>query len=400
MFDPRVQQLSDIYARLFETVVEQSRLLAPIIIDRANGITTALGKSIQQQETQKIAKAALGLIDAYGEMDGNDTKIYKSDAFVIRQQGQLIGIHHRQDELTDFVNPLMEFTIGKNNQVAIKTPPKAMLPAEKEEFLMVSDRLESGLPDPKTDLRDLAAALGSLAPAGTLSTLESFRQTEALGLLNQILEKAKTDEIQVGDYLISRRRNLEDGKGQLCLKKGDRELVKYTVQKTPRGLIKQVDKLNLTQWDWQQIQFIAKNTKSLNSLDGSLVGSVGNQERLPFVSQIQVPLHPDLKKAWDYLNGHGWSVNTQAGNDRIKATLEQSKGRLSVAEQRELYYKCLLHHQELMSAPNPIQLPSIKDVMKDLERWRKEAISAHYTPIQHLVINREKVADTQAEIAL
>jgi hypothetical protein len=235
---------------------------------------------------------------------------------------------------------------------------------------------------------------------GTLSTLESFRQTEALGLLNQILEKAKTDEIQVGDYLISRRRNLEGGKGQLCLKKGDIELVKYTVQKTPQGLIKQVDKLNLTQWDWRQIQFIAKNTKYLNSLDASLVGSVGNQERLPFVSQIQVPLHPALKKAWDYLNGHGWSVNTQVGNDRIKATLEQSKGRLSVAEQRELYYKCLLHHQELISAPNPIQLPLIQEVMRDLERWRKEAISAHYTPTQHLAINREKVADTQAEIAL
>jgi len=400
MFDSRVQQLSDIYARLFETVVEQSRLLAPIIIDRSNGIATTLGKSIQQQENQKIAKAALGLIDAYGEMDGNDIKFYKSDAFVIRQQGQLIGIHHRQDELTDFANPLMEFTIGKNDHFAIKTPPKAMLPAEKEEFLMVSDRLESGLPNAKTDLRDLAAALGSLAPAGTLSTLESFRQTEALGLLNQILKKAKTDEIQVGDYLISRRRNLEDGKGQLCLKKGDLELVEYTVQKTPQGLIKQLDKLNLTQWDWQQIQFIAKNTKSLNSLDGSLVGSVGNQERLPFVSQIQVPLHPDLKKAWDYLNRHGWSVNTQAGNDRIKATLEQSKGRLNVAEQRELYYKCLLHHQELMSAPNPIQLPSIQEVMKDLDRCRKEAISAHYTPTQHQAINREKVADTQAEISL
>ncbi|HAX80336.1 MAG TPA: hypothetical protein DCY88_32000 [Cyanobacteria bacterium UBA11372] len=400
MFDPRVQQLSEIYAQLFETVVEQSRLLAPIIIDRANGIATALGKSIQQQETQKIAQAALGLIDAYGEMDGNDTKIYKSDAFVIRQQGQLIGIHHRPDELTDFVNPLMEFTIGKNDHFAIKTPPKAMLPSEKEEFLMVSDRLESGLPNAKTDLRDLAAALGSLAPAGTLSTLESFRQTEALGLLNQILEKAKTDEIQVGDYLISRRRNLEDGKGQLCLKKGDLDLVKYTVQKTPQGLIKQLDKLNLTQWDWQQIQFIARNTKSLNGLDGSLVSSVGNKDSLPFVSQIKVPLHPALKKAWDYLNQHGWSVNTQAGNDRIKATLEQSKGRLSVAEQRELYYKCLLHHQELMSAPNPIHLPSIKDVMKDLERWRKQAISAHYTPIQHLAINQEKAADTQAEIAL
>ena len=409
MFDPRVQQLSDIYARLFETVVEQSRLLAPIIIDRANGIATALGKSIQQQETQKIAKAALGLIDAYGEMDGNDTKIYKSDAFVIRQQGQLIGIHHRPDELTDFANPLMEFTIGKNDSFVIKTPPKAMLPAEKEEFLMVSDRasrarlrdrFESGLPNAKTDLRDLAAALGSLAPAGTLSTLKSFRQTEALGLLNQILEKAKTDEIQVGDYLISRRRNLEDGKGQLCLKKGDRELVKYTVQKTPRGLIKQVDKLNLTQWDWQQIQFIARNTKSLNALDTSLAGSVANQNSLSFISQIKVPLHPALKKAWDYLNQHGWSVNTQEGNDRIKTTLEQSKGRLRVAEQRELYYKCLLHHQELMSAPNPIHLPSIKDVMKDLERWRKEVISAHYTPIQHLAINREKAADTQAEISL
>ncbi|MFB2981091.1 hypothetical protein [Microseira sp. BLCC-F43] len=41
MFDPRVQQLSDIYARLFETVVEQSRLLAPIIIDRSNAIARA-----------------------------------------------------------------------------------------------------------------------------------------------------------------------------------------------------------------------------------------------------------------------------------------------------------------------------------------------------------------------
>ncbi|MFB2982137.1 hypothetical protein [Microseira sp. BLCC-F43] len=313
---------------------------------------------------------------------------------------QLIGIHHRQDELTDFANPLMEFTIGKNDSFAIKTPPKGMLPAEKEEFLMVGDRLESGLPDPKTDLRDLAAALGSLAPAGTLSTLESFRQTEALGLLNQILEKAKTDEIQVGDYLISRRRNLEDGKGQLCLEKGDRDLVKYPVDKTPQGLIKQVDKLNLTQWDWQPIQFIAKNTKSLNSLDGSLVGSIGNKDSLPFVSQIQVPLHPDLKKAWEYLNQHGCPVNTQEENDRIKATLEHSKGRLSVAEQRELYYKCFLHHHELMSAPNPIHLPSIQEVMKDLDRWRKQAISAHYTPIQHLAINREKVADTQAEIAL
>ncbi|HAZ45313.1 MAG TPA: hypothetical protein DDW76_03280 [Cyanobacteria bacterium UBA11369] len=134
--------------------------------------------------------------------------------------------------------------ISKFPKVRVEVNLVALYPTknEKEEFIMVCDRLDSGLPNAKTDLRDLAAALGSLAPAGTFSTLESFRKIEVLGLLNQILEKAKTDEIQVGDYLISRRRNLEDGKGQLCLKKGDIDLVKYTVQKTPQGLIKQLDK--------------------------------------------------------------------------------------------------------------------------------------------------------------
>ena len=197
-------------------------------------------------ENIKIAQTAVEILKAYGEETGYGYKVYKSDAFVIKLEGSKYSIHHRRDELNYFGNSLMQFSLNSKGNPKIEIPPTQMLPVERQEFLMVGERLESGKKLPQlalADLRDIANNLGSLAPAGTFKTLESFRETEMLGLLNSALQKANTDTLTVGEYTLIRTRDVEAGLANLSLQKtaenGERrELLSFTLQKTDAGLTK------------------------------------------------------------------------------------------------------------------------------------------------------------------
>ncbi|MBW4435208.1 MAG: hypothetical protein KME28_26725 [Pelatocladus maniniholoensis HA4357-MV3] len=355
----------------------------------------------QKQENTNIAKAAKEMLKVYGETNPDGSRIYRSDAFVIRQQGDKYSIHRRRDELTNFANPLMEFTENSKGKIKITIPPTQMLPVERQEFLMVAERLESGKKLPQlanADLRDVANNLGSLAPAGTFKTLESFRQTEMLGLLNSALQKANTDTLTVGEYTISRTRNIEAGTANLSLYKtvqsGERkELLFFTLQKTDAGLTKQVEKLNISDWDLAQLKFISENAKAFE-LNHVLENSREQQHSKKSVSEIKVPLHPAIQKAWNQLETQGgskWHSSIRQENEQIRQNLQYFQGNLSITEQRELYFQ-ILAQQQLDSSTEQIKMPPLKEIMKDLISWRQEAISNKYTPKQHIPMTQEKTA--------
>ena len=218
-------------------------------------------------ENTKIAQTAVKILKAYGETLADGSRIYRSDAFVIRKEGEKYSIHHRRDELSNFSHSLMEFTVNSHHDIKLKIPPTQMLAVERQEFLMVAEKIsgEKKLPQlQNADIRDIANQLGSLAPAGTFATLESFRKTEVLGLLNSALQQAKTDNLTIGEYTISRSRDVEAGVAHLQLNKTNHqgeqeEMVSFTLQKTAEGIIKQVDYLNISDWDLTQLKFISRN---------------------------------------------------------------------------------------------------------------------------------------------
>lgn len=353
----------------------------------------------QQQEDVNIAKAAKEMLKTYGETLPDGGRIYKSDAFVIQHQGDKYSIHRRRDELTNFANPLMEFTQNSKGEIKIKTPSTQMLSVERHEFLMVGERLETGKKLPQLanlDLRDVANNLGSLAPAGTFKTLESFRETEMLGLLNSALQKANTDTLTVGEYTISRARDVEAGTANLSLHKtaesGERrELLSFTLQKTDAGLIKQVDKLSINDWDLAQLKFISENAKAFD-IGKTFTNKTGEQQRSnQSVSEIKVPLHPAIADAWNQLNAlddSKWHPELKQENERIKQNLQDFDGKLSIGEQRELYFQ-ILAQQRLDSSTEQNKIPTLKEIMKDLLSWRQEDISNKYTPKEYIPIAQE-----------
>ncbi|WP_017654858.1 hypothetical protein [Fortiea contorta] len=352
-----------------------------------------------KQENIKIAQTAVEMLKVYGEETGYGYKVYRSDAFVIKQSGSKYSIHHRRDELNQFHNPLMELSLNSKGKPKIEILPNQMLPVERQEFLMVGERLESGKKLPQLaniDLREVANNLGSLAPAGTFKTLESFRETEMLGLLNSALQKANTDTLTVGEYTISRTRNLEVGRANLSLYKtlesGERkELLAFTLQKTEQGLTKQVDKLSISDWDLNQLKFISENAKAFDL--GHTIGNLrGEQQSQESISEIKVPLHPAIQKAWNQLetlDSSKWHSSIRQENERIRQNLQDFGAKLSIAEQRELYFQ-ILAQERLESSAEQIKMPPLKEIMKDLLSWRHEAISHRYSPKEHIPMTQEQ----------
>ncbi|WP_235082148.1 hypothetical protein [Anabaena sp. 90] len=180
-----------------------------------------------------------------------------------------------------------------------------MLAVERQEFLMVAEKIsgEKKLPQlQNADIRDIANQLGSLAPTGTFATLESFRKTEVLGLLNSALQQAKSDILTIGEYTISRSRDVEAGVAQLRLHKTNHqgeqeEMVSFTLYKTAEGIVKQVDYLNMSDWDLTQLKFISRNAHLFDLEKYGLVDKArdGSKE-VKNIADIPVPLHPALKK--------------------------------------------------------------------------------------------------------
>ncbi|MBE9258673.1 hypothetical protein [Dolichospermum sp. LEGE 00246] len=343
-------------------------------------------------ENAKIAQPAVELLKAYGETLADGSRLYRSDAFVIRKEGERYSIHHRRDELSNFSHSLMEFTVNSRQDIKIKVPPTQMLAVERQEFLMVAEKIsgEKKLPQlQNADIRDIANQLGSLAPAGTFATLESFRKTEVLGLLNSALQQAKTDNLTIGEYTISRSRDLEAGVAQLQLHKtnhqGEEEMVSFTLHKTAEGIIKQVDYLNISDWDLTQLKFISRNAHLFDLEKYGLVDKArdGSKE-VKNIADIPIPLHPALKKVWqqverDNFNMDSSLINAEEVKTGIRDKFKKSQEMLSVGEQRELYFQLLvlqnLKHDDLQNQMSPL-----KEITNDLEQWRKETVSNQYTP--------------------
>ncbi|AFZ28583.1 hypothetical protein Cylst_6363 (plasmid) [Cylindrospermum stagnale PCC 7417] len=343
-------------------------------------------------ENAKIAQTAVEFLKAYGETLADGSRIYRSDAFVIKKEGERYSIHHRRDELSNFSHSLMEFTVNAHQDIKVKIAPTQILAVERQEFLMVAEKFSAGKTLPQlqnADIRNIANQLGSLAPAGTFATLESFRKTEVLGLLNSALQQAKTDTLTIGEYTISRSRDVEAGVAQLKLHKTNhqgtlQEMVSFTLHKTAEGIIKQVDYLNISDWDLTQLKFISHNAHLFDLEKYDLVDKArdGSKE-VKNIADIPVPLHPALKKVWQQVERDN-STNTSSliNGKEVKAgiqdKLEKSQEMLSVGEQRELYFQLLvlhnLKHDELQN-----QMPPLREMSNDLERWRKEVIANKYT---------------------
>nr|MDZ8063800.1 hypothetical protein [Nostoc sp. EkiNYC01] len=223
-------------------------------------------------ENKDIAETAIAMLKKYGTLEQDGSRIYRSDTFVIRQQTDTVSIHRRSDELFGWENSLMDFKLNKKEEPKITKKPTEMLPVERQEFLIVAEYLgDNGkLPDlNNADIRDVANSLGSLAPAGTIKTLEVFKQNEMLHTLNNVLIQADKEELTVGEFTIKRSRNPEKNRASLQLfktteQKGTQELVRFDLTKTEAGITKKVSKMNISDYDINQIKFIAQNASKLN----------------------------------------------------------------------------------------------------------------------------------------
>lgn len=303
-------------------------------------------------ENKDIASSATEMLKKYGTFEQDGSRIYRSDAFVIRQEGDKISIHRRSDELLGWKNSLMEFKPGKgNNDPKITKQPKEMLGVERQEFLMVGEYFQEkgSLPDlSNSDIRDVANSLGSLAPAGTIKTLKTFKENEMLDTLNNTLVQAGKDELTVGEFTIKRTPDPEGKKASLQLFKtsessSTHELVKFNLSKTEDGIKKEVAKMNISDYDINQIKFISQNTNKLNLehiFEGGQSPTPESQsQQIQSAGDIPVQLHPYITEEWREMTKRGgpaWGGAINQGNEEILQKLKDNDGKLPIADQREM----------------------------------------------------------------
>ncbi|MBE9206074.1 hypothetical protein IQ244_06015 [Nostoc sp. LEGE 06077] len=355
-------------------------------------------------ENKDIAETAIAMLKKYGTLEQDGSRIYRSDTFVIRQQGDTVSIHRRSDELFGWENSLMDFKLNKKEEPKITKKPTEMLPVERQEFLIVAEYLgDNGkLPDlNNADIRDVANSLGSLAPAGTIKTLEVFKQNEMLHTLNNVLIQADKEELTVGEFTIKRSRNPEKNRASLQLfktteEKGTQELVRFDLTKTEAGITKEVSKMNISEYDINQIQFIAQNAGKLN-----LEHIFGDEQSTPSttsapkkrviqaVGDLPVTVHPYIAKEWANMvkhGGPGWGGAMNQGNEEILQRINENNGKLPIADQREMYFKIMTHKatEAQKQGETVVDFVPLKDIMNDLQVWRGEEIRQQYTPTEHI----------------
>ncbi len=344
------------------------------------------------------------MLKKYGIIELDGSRIYRSDVFVIWQEGDTISIHRRSDELQGWSNSLMEFKPGKGNkEPKITKRPASMLGVERQEFLMVGEHLQDKgkLPDLSSrDIRDVANSLGSLAPAGTIKTLEVFKQNEMLDTLNNMLLAAGKDELAVGEFTIKRTRDPEGKKASLQLfktteERGTQELVKFDLTKTEEGIKKEVAKMNISDYDINQVKFIAQQQRKLN-LEQVFEGGQSPQAQQPPTPQpqqiqsagdIPVQVHPYIAQEWAEITRKGdpaWGGAINQGNEEILQKLKDNDGKLPIADQREMYLKIVSHktNEAQKQGESTIEFTPLKYIMQDLQQWRAEEIKQQFTPTQ------------------
>ncbi|KOP24311.1 hypothetical protein AMR41_21520 [Hapalosiphon sp. MRB220] len=355
-------------------------------------------------ENKDIAETAIAMLKKYGTLEQDGSRIYRSDTFVIRQQADTVSIHRRSDELFGWENSLMDFQLNKKEEPKITKKPTEMLPVERQEFLIVAEYLgDNGkLPDlNNADIRDVANSLGSLAPAGTIKTLEVFKQNEMLHTLNNVLIQADKEELTVGEFTIKRSRNPEKNRASLQLfktteEKGTQELVRFDLTKTEAGITKEVSKMNISDYDINQIKFIAQNASKLN-----LEQIFGDEQSTPTaasapkklviqaVGDLPVTVHPYIAEEWANIVKHGgpdWGGAMNQGNEEILQRINENNGKLPIANQREMYFKIMTHkaNEAQKQGETIVDFVPLKDIMNDLQVWRGEEIRQQYTPTEHI----------------
>ncbi|MEA5622106.1 hypothetical protein [Nostoc sp. UHCC 0251] len=353
-------------------------------------------------ENKDIAETATTMLKKYGTLEQDGSRIYRSDTFVIRQEGDTVSIHRRSDELFGWENSLMDFKLNKKEEPKITKKPTEMLPIERQEFLIVAEYLgDNGkLPDlNNADIRDVANSLGSLAPAGTIKTLAVFKQNEMLHTLNNVLIQADKEELTVGEFTIKRTREPENNRASLQLfktteEKGTQELVRFDLTKTEAGITKEVSKINISDYDINQVKFIAQNASKLN-----LEQIFGNEQSTPAAApkerviqaagDMPVKVHPYIAEEWANMVKHGspdWGKAMNQGNEEILQRINENDGKLPIADQREMYFKILNHktNEAEKKGETVVDFVPLKDIMSDLQQWRGEEIRQQYTPTEHI----------------
>jgi hypothetical protein len=352
-------------------------------------------------ENKEIAQTATAMLKKYGTLEQDSSRIYRSDAFVIRQEGDTIGIHRRSDELSGWQNSLMEFKLNKKEEPKITKKPTEMLGVERQEFLMVAEKLNDNgkLPDlDKDDIRDIANSLGSLAPAGTIKTLEVFKQNEMLHTLNNVLIQVDKEELTVGEFTIRRSRDPENNRASLQLfktteEKGTQELVRFDLTKTEAGITKEVSKMNISDYDINQVKFIAQHAQKLNleQIFGNEqpTAPTSKEQLIQTAGDIPVKVHPYIAEEWANMVKHGgpnWGGAMNQGNEEILQRIEDNDGKLPIADQREMYFKIMTYKAAVAEkkGENTMEFVPLKEIMKDLQQWRREAIKQQYTPTENI----------------
>lgn len=364
-------------------------------------------------ENKDIAETATTMLKKYGTLEQDGSRIYRSDTFVIRQEGDTVSIHRRSDELFGWENSLMDFKLNKKEEPKITKKPTEMLPIERQEFLIVAEYLgDNGkLPDlNNADIRNVANSLGSLAPAGTIKTLEVFKQNEMLHTLNNVLIQADKEELTVGEFTIKRSRDPKNNRASLQLfktteEKGTQELVRFDLNKTEAGITKEVSKMNISDYDINQVKFIAQNASKLN-----LEQIFGNEQSTPTAAaapkerviqaagDMPVKVHPYIAEEWANMVKHGgpdWGKAMNQGNEEILQRINENDGKLPIADQREMYFKILNHktNEAEKKGETVVDFVPLKDIMSDLQQWRGEEIRQQYTPTEHIPsLQRQTVA--------
>ncbi|MEH1791445.1 hypothetical protein [Nostoc sp.] len=364
-------------------------------------------------ENKDIAETAIAMLKKYGTLEQDGSRIYRSDTFVIRQEGDTVSIHRRSDELFGWENSLIDFKLNKKEEPKITKKPTEMLPVERQEFLIVAEYLgDNGkLPDlNNVDIRDVANSLGSLAPAGTIKTLEVFKQNEILHTLNNVLIQADKEKLTVGEFTIKRTREPENNRASLQLfkttqEKGTQELVRFDLTKTEAGITKEVSKMNISDYDINQVKFIAQNASKLN-----LEQIFGNEQSTPATAaapkerviqaagDLPVKVHPYIAEEWANMVKHGspdWGKAMNQGNEEILQRINENDGKLPIADQREMYFKILNHktNEAEKKGETVVDFVPLKDIMSDLQQWRGEEIRQQYTPTEHIPsLQRQTVA--------
>ncbi|MEM7716708.1 MAG: hypothetical protein AAF349_24635, partial [Cyanobacteria bacterium P01_A01_bin.68] len=331
-----------------------------------------------KQENKEMAIAAKELVRKYGEIQEEGSVSYKSDAFTIKKVGNEYSIHHRKDELSGYANPAMSFSLDKKG-CPINIKADKLNGAERSCFLLVADDIRDGLalPDKNTDIREIENQLGSLAPAGTQKLITSFQNAEVMKIMADSLLSSKTDELKIGDFLIKGEQNADLTRASLKLYKiesdgSERLAVNWEATKRENGILEtEMKTMNLGENEINQLKFVAANANYLNNNQYSET----IEAKAPTAWEIPLPLHPILKRE---LN----KIESVPENEELRSKLNIQGGKLSVAEQREVYSLISLQHQNQLDSTGQsnINLPPLKQIIQDLSQQRKDIIYQTYKP--------------------